>query len=201
MREVILYQGKSALDGAPIVVIANRITNASNNEKTGHMVQTWILRADMSPQEAINQGLNSSVCGACMHRPANNGSCYVNIGYAPRSTYDAFKRKRYALIGKDFCASIVPALFAGFIVRLGYHMVTHAPRLFKHGAQSSLMRKPLMAIATNGAISALRPFQAYAWQAPNSEQEAQEAQAMGWRTFRVRTQDFAYHAARVYLSR
>jgi hypothetical protein len=31
---VILYEGASALDGAPIVVIANRITDASTNSKT-----------------------------------------------------------------------------------------------------------------------------------------------------------------------
>jgi hypothetical protein len=31
---VILYEGPSLLDGRPIVVIANRITTASNNAKT-----------------------------------------------------------------------------------------------------------------------------------------------------------------------
>ena len=36
----ILYEGPSALDGAPIVVIA---TMETSNAKTGAMVQTWIL--------------------------------------------------------------------------------------------------------------------------------------------------------------
>jgi len=39
-RGVILYEGASQIDGAPIVVIANRITTASDNAKTGAMVQT-----------------------------------------------------------------------------------------------------------------------------------------------------------------
>jgi hypothetical protein len=47
---VILYQGASALDGAPIVVIANRIAAASTNSKTGAMVQTFIIRSDIDPR-------------------------------------------------------------------------------------------------------------------------------------------------------
>ena len=45
-RGFIMYQGPSMLDGAPIVVIA---TMSTSNVKTGQMVQTWILRADINP--------------------------------------------------------------------------------------------------------------------------------------------------------
>ena len=72
---VILYQGASALDGAPIVVIANRITAASTNAKTGAMIQTFIIRSDIDPLTALKTGFDASVCGDCQHRPANNGSC------------------------------------------------------------------------------------------------------------------------------
>jgi hypothetical protein len=58
---VILYRGPSMLDGAPIVVIANRITDASTNSKTGAMVQTFIVRADADPMTALREGLDSSV--------------------------------------------------------------------------------------------------------------------------------------------
>jgi len=64
-RGVILYEGASAIDGAPIVAIANRITNASNNIKTGAMVQTFIIRSDMSPMEALRNGSDVSICGTC----------------------------------------------------------------------------------------------------------------------------------------
>jgi hypothetical protein len=57
---VILYQGPSLLDGAPIVVIATGL-NASSNSKTGDMVQTHIIRADMLPMDAIYNGEDSVV--------------------------------------------------------------------------------------------------------------------------------------------
>jgi len=86
-RGVILYEGASAIDGAPIVAIANRITDASNNVKTGAMVQTFIIRSDKSPLEALRDGSDVSVCGSCQHRPRLDEltgkikrSC-VQIGY------------------------------------------------------------------------------------------------------------------------
>jgi hypothetical protein len=37
---LVLYEGPSLIDGAPIVVIANRIANPSTNVKTGAIAQT-----------------------------------------------------------------------------------------------------------------------------------------------------------------
>ena len=61
-RGFILYDGPSVLDGQPIVVIA---TMETSNRKTGQMVQTWIIRSDISPTDAAKIGLDSSVCGHC----------------------------------------------------------------------------------------------------------------------------------------
>ena len=69
---VILYQGPSLLDGAPIVVIATGLENSSNN-KTGNMIQTHILCADMLPVAAIQEGKDSSICGDCVHRGDGTG--------------------------------------------------------------------------------------------------------------------------------
>jgi hypothetical protein len=125
---VILYQGASALDGAPIVVIANRITAASTNAKTGAMVQTFIIRSDIDPLTALKTGFDASVCGDCQHRPANNGSCYVNVGRSVMSVYGAFKRGRYARPNVDYDPAIIPALFAGLAFRIGtYGDPTAAP--------------------------------------------------------------------------
>ena len=93
----IFYRGPSVLDGAPIVAIA---TLSSSNIKTGpkgkgNMVQTWILRADMSPIEASKAGADSAICGACPHRHSLGGACYVNIGQAPLGIYRAFIRGAY----------------------------------------------------------------------------------------------------------
>ena len=96
----IIYEGPSLIDGSPIVVVA---TVGSKNSKTGDMVQTWILRADVAPIEANRTGLDIAICGNCPHRGlvtegakmAQNRTCYVNIGQAPTAVYKAFKRGSY----------------------------------------------------------------------------------------------------------
>ena len=98
MSGFILYNGPSVLDGEPIVVIA---TLKTNNPKTGDMVQTWILRADMSPTEAIAKKADGSICGSCPHRHALGGACYVNPWQAPLAVYKAFQRGSYALLDQS----------------------------------------------------------------------------------------------------
>ena len=106
---VILYEGPSRIDGSPIVVIC---TWKSKNTKTGDMLQTWIIRSDISPQAAINQGLDYGVCGNCKLRPINRAirralgirrPCYVKAYNAPRSVFDAYHRGRY-----DYDVSRIP---------------------------------------------------------------------------------------------
>jgi hypothetical protein len=84
----ILYEGPSLLDmvtddygvitaGTPIVVL---VVYASDNSKTGDMVQTYILRQDMSPTDAHRAGLDTAICGGCIHRSKASGgagTCYV----------------------------------------------------------------------------------------------------------------------------
>ena len=65
---VIIWEGASAIDGAPIRVIATGLKTSSHNAKTGDLIQTWILRADMTPQEAVDSGADESICGGCPHR-------------------------------------------------------------------------------------------------------------------------------------
>lgn len=103
-RGYILYEGPSILDGAPIVVIA---TMSSKNDKTGNMVQTWILRSDVSPLEATKTGEDSSVCGACPHRHYSGGACYVTVFHAPLAIYKAYKRGSYSADKNEFYERIV----------------------------------------------------------------------------------------------
>jgi len=46
LRAGIIYQGPSLLDGFPIVAIA---TYSDRNTKTGKVLQTYIIRSDLSP--------------------------------------------------------------------------------------------------------------------------------------------------------
>ena len=60
MPGFVFYDGPSLIDGAPIIGIA---VLESSNAKTGNMVQTYILRADMAPLAAIASGDDVSTAG------------------------------------------------------------------------------------------------------------------------------------------
>jgi hypothetical protein len=94
-KGVVIYEGISLLDNiTPVVVIA---TFESKNEKTGNMVQTWILRSDMPPHEAVKRGDDKAICGDCKY--ASGNGCYVTTYRAPLSIYKAYKRGNYPSVG------------------------------------------------------------------------------------------------------
>ena len=68
MKNLILYDGPSAIDGAPIVAILTGLANASRNAGTGDMLQLYILRADMMPEVARHTGADAAICGDCPMR-------------------------------------------------------------------------------------------------------------------------------------
>ena len=102
MKHAIIYKGPSLLDGAPIVVIA---TYSNRNTKTGHVVQTYILRSDINPLEASKTGADYSICGNCPMRGevttdpnrkiAKGRKCYVNLGQGVLIVYKSFLRGVY----------------------------------------------------------------------------------------------------------
>jgi hypothetical protein len=115
----IAYEGPSMIDGRPIVVIVNKI-DGSENEKTGALVQSFIIRSDVAPVDALKTGADASICGQCVHRPLlakENGQapCYVNVGRSVRSVYEAYKRGRYT----PATPAQLRAVLAGRKVRLG----------------------------------------------------------------------------------
>lgn len=99
---MIIYNGPSLIDNKPIIAIA---VKTSSNSKTGNMIQTYIMRADLDPRDANKSGEDYSICGNCKHRGisnndpaaklAKNRSCYVVIGQGPTGVYKAFKRGKY----------------------------------------------------------------------------------------------------------
>jgi hypothetical protein len=116
----IAYEGPSEIDGAPIVVIVNKISDASKNEKTGALVQSFIIRSDVNPVQALQTGADASICGQCEHRPVlakqtGKVPCYVQVAKSVLSVYNAYKRGRYV---RADAATIARAL-AGKVVRIG----------------------------------------------------------------------------------
>jgi len=183
----IIYEGPSMLDGAPIVVVATGIgTKSSDNEKTGKMIQTWIMRADIDPLSAIRSDDDSSVCGDCVHRGQSAGkgrSCYVLVFQAPLGVWRAYKRGRYvradsaqkrAELGRDRmvrCGSYgdpasVPAYVWGDLLSgsEGWTGYTHSP--------------------TRGSGPALKGV---CMASADTLRGARKLQRSGWRTFRVMT--------------
>ena len=190
---IIAYEGASQIDGKPIVAIFNRIVTDSDNTKTGAMVQSWIMRSDIKPMDALKTGADSSVCGECPLRPINKVKlkaegkkpCYVKVWQAPRSVYEAYKKGRYLRAGIDFPYSIMPTIFQGLAVRFG-----------SYGDPFAVPLRFLMPIA-----KAAKTFTGYShqWNRPDSLPYAaitmasvdnaidmKAAHNKGWRTFRTR---------------
>lgn len=173
MSSTILYEGASLLDGKPIVVIA---TDSSSNRKTGGMVQTWIMRADIEPHTALKTGDDSSVCGDCPHRPANGGACYVTVFQAPLAVYRAYKRGRYpkAQAGQ----------YTGRMVRIGSYGDPAAVPVevwqdYTQGAAG-------VTGYTHQWRTADKRLADYCMASCDTPEERPQAKASGWRTFRVR---------------
>jgi hypothetical protein len=183
---VIMYEGPSLIDGAPIVVIATNLANKSDNTKTGDMVQTWIMRSDVAPHDAIHSGADASVCGDCPLRGtiANgrnvNRACYVSTWQAPRSVYDAYRRGIYNRATPQQIAE----LFAGRRIRLGaYGNPSAAP----YSIWQTALAK---AAAHTGYIhnwrTAPREWTRLVMASVETPADAAIAAALGYRTFRVR---------------
>ena len=122
MPSHIIYAGPSLLDGSPIVVIAQSKTT---NRKTGDMVQTYILRADMDPVTANRTGADVSICGNCPLRgeahggdkgQAKNRGCYVTLIHGPASVYRTFAAGKYPTAAGH---KAIAAIGAGRMVRIG----------------------------------------------------------------------------------
>lgn len=105
----VIFEGHSRLDGCPIVVIASGVAGSSANAKTGDMAQTWIMRADVHPVEAIRSGQDDSICGLCPHRGVSGRarSCYVNVGMAPSVLWKAYKAGKVPAASPDTVARLL----------------------------------------------------------------------------------------------
>ena len=79
-----VWRGNSLIDDAEIVVLMSGITRKSINGKTLDMIQISIVRTDVSPLEAVQTGLDRSICGDCKLREIIaksenlDNKCYVD---------------------------------------------------------------------------------------------------------------------------
>ena len=120
MNTIKIYDGPSQLDGARVIVLMTGLKKSSKNTKTGDMLQTWVMRYDVAPNEAQKTGDDASVCGRCPLRPLLHKAkpveakpCYVKTFQAPRSTWKANRDLPVTPLGA------VPGMVAGRRVRRG----------------------------------------------------------------------------------
>ena len=163
---------------------------SSGNAKTGAMVQTFIMRRDINPNEALKTGDDSSVCGDCPLRPIHEGAtrCYVRVYQAPRSVWDAYQRGRYAVPGVDFDGALLPGLFADLSFRIGSYgdpaaiparVWKAATRRVKNRTGYTHQWRRRIGVGLKNLCMA----------SADSEFDVAAAMAKGWRTFRVRKHD------------
>jgi len=186
----VFYRGPSMIDGKPIVAILTGLKKRGKNGKTGSgLFQTWIMRADMNPLEAVRTGADSSICGDCKHRGTvtrvnrrkkNVGrSCYVRLDTAPNNIFKTFKRGRYPVLPIAVCRMLIgnglvrggsygdPAAVP-FAVWEALHLNIESGTAYTH----QWRRFPALASFCMASV--------------DSALERMEAKLLGFRTFRVR---------------
>lgn len=177
----VIYRGSSLFDGKPIIVVAIGINQKSANRKTGNMIQTHILREDISPIEAIKTGNDSSICCDCKHQGDGTGkgrTCYVNVGQGSTVVWKTYKAGGYPIANYDDIASIG----LGRLVRIGTY---GDPAAVPVTIWQRLLRN---AIGSTGYTHQWRTrpeLKEFCMASADNEYEAAAAQSEGWRTFRV----------------
>jgi len=177
----VIYDGPSMIDGERIVLIVVGL-DGSKNVKTGAMVQTYVIRPDMTPLNASRSGNDVSICGGCKHRGDGMGgarSCYVTLIHGPRVVYEAFLRGKYPDASPEEVAHIV----SGRMVRLGTY---GDPAAVPLPVWQALLRWT----AGHTGYSHQWLILTEAWSrlvmaSVDSIEEMDEAHSRGWRTFRV----------------
>ena len=156
-----------------VVVIATGFASGSANSKPAAMIQIWLLNRHMNPVAARKVGADDTVCFDCPHR---NGTCYVNLGQAPLAIWKCWDRGGYKHWDGD------TSIFEGRKVRFGAYgdPVILSTDMIEEIANASS--------GWTGYTHQWRKHTAYKqWlmASVDSEAEAREAQADGWRTFRI----------------
>lgn len=183
---MILYRGASLLDpSAEVMVVA---TLDSDNRKTGPMTQLWIMRTDRHPVQAVSDGTDDAICGACAMRGTGvrGRVCYVRVQHAPAAVFRAFRGGQY----RDLSRDPMP--------RISYLLRGHKLRLGAYGDPAAVAYEWWRAILRRTAgwtgythhwRTCDRRMAELVMASVDTLQEMQEAGQAGYRTYRVRTTD------------
>lgn len=192
----IVWRGESWLEpGTEIVAIITGLTTPTANDKTGDLLQLWILLAHISPVDAVRTGQDRAICGDCAHRGGwvhvLKGfkfvrkfirTCYVLVFQSPRVIWRAFKAGKYPDITqpqRDFCQGVDVRLGAyGDPALLPFEVVESIinPSLEGHTGYTAQWENPKIDPRFKRVLMA----------SVNSIEERDRANGQGWGAFRVR---------------
>lgn len=195
IERMLIWRGVSKLDGVtPIVALATGVPTAntrsrsSNNVKTGDMIQIHILVEDESPTEVLKQGRDAAVCGTCPHKSkaaGGSGACYthgnIRRGWSQATTWKAHDAKGSVPFDAE--------RFRGHRVRFGAYGDPAAVPL--------AVWQSIMAVADDftGYTHQWRTcglgYAEFCMASVDTEAEAAQAEALGYRTFFVREEGTA----------
>lgn len=185
-RGVILYRGPSQFNGEPIVVIMNRLVEASENKKTGRLVQTFILSESAHPVENLYNGADASICGDCIHRynpKTLRRSCYVEVGKSVAKVWHSINNGRY-LEPEEYSWQALLDYMSDKKLRIG-----------TYGDPGACPSRIWLELAAHSQsyLGYTHAWRSTDWQlsavcmaSVDSLAEQQHATMQGWRTFRVR---------------
>jgi len=159
-----------------ISFVLTGLERASSNVKTGGMIQSYVMRNDMNPNEAIKTGKDESICGNCPLRGDGTGkdrSCYVTMIHGPGSVYrgmDNYSGNLEDIKGKPLRlgsygdTAFVPISVLNKLVKLASKITGYSHQFRNKSKQA--YKKFLMASVETLAGK-------------------KEANKLGWRTFRI----------------
>lgn len=197
-NSAVFYRGPSELTGDPIMAVITGLQLRSTNPKTGPMLQTWILRSDMTPSRAVESGGDEAICGTCplrgsleartMHMKHTKQApslkfgraCYVPYWMGPTNVFKGVARGAAAELTPSDLASRV----AGRFVRVGsYGDPAAVPFEVWDRALAAIAGWTGYTHSWRVCDQRLRDLIMASVETPAG---ALEAQQLGWRTFRAR---------------
>jgi hypothetical protein len=177
----IFYRGPSLLTGDPIVGVLTGLSRETKNAKTGNVLQTWVLRGDMAPMDAVRQNRDDAICGDCALRGDRGHArrCYVAPWLAPNNIWRVVEREDYPPLS---WAAVRQAV-AGRSLRLGAY---GDPAAIPFEIWNKLLATAIGWVGyTHQWRHCDRRFRSIVMASVDSVAEFEAARDAGWRTFRV----------------
>lgn len=169
MTSYIFYDGPSLLGNDPIVGVA---TFGSSNEKTGPVVQTYIIRKDLNPVEAKKTEQDHSHCGDCPIKKA----CYVLVHQGPNVIFKQIPKMQPLKLGR----------MTDEIVRIGAYGEGTAIPLNAWEPIFDRVRG-WMGYTHQWRKAQFQDWKQYCQASTETVEGTQQAWDMGWKTYRVRS--------------